>query len=204
MRIAVIGFGSAGRALSALMAAAGHEITVALTPGHGPDRIPYPALPLADAVRAADAVLLALPFGAVREVLTGQTLAGKVIIDVTNPVNPDWSPKLLGEDNSAAAEIARAFPDARVVKAFNTVFADTMHPEHMDRSGRAITVFAASDDADARARVLELATDCGFAPLDAGPLTSARLLEAVAHLNIALLAQGSSTHSAFLYDQVRT
>ena len=93
MKIGFIGAGNLARALGELLVAGGHS--VAFT-GRGGDR------PLADAA-GADLVVLALPFSAAREVLPGLSglLAGKLVVDATNPVNPDWSPMLLGQESSA-------------------------------------------------------------------------------------------------------
>ena len=128
-------------------------------------------------------------------------LSGKVIVDATNPIAPDWSPIPLGEENSAAEEIARLVPEASVVKAFNTVFADIMTPEGLDRSGRPATLFVASDERAAGEAVASLGRSIGFAPVMVGPLRSSRHLEAMAHLNITIATGGGGTNSAFLYDQ---
>lgn len=192
MKIGFIGAGNLARALGELLVAGGHSVVFT---GRGGDR------PLADAA-GADLVVLALPFSAAREVLPGLSglLAGKLVVDATNPVNPDWSPMLLGQESSAGEEVARALPGAQVVKAFNTVFADAMREDRLVRAGARVTCFVASDHADARARVAEVARSAGFAPLEVGPLAMARHLEAMAHLNIQIaVGMQGGTRGAFIY-----
>ncbi|MEJ1976962.1 MAG: hypothetical protein WDN49_13505 [Acetobacteraceae bacterium] len=124
------------------------------------------------------------------------------MVDTTNPHQADWSPLLLSPDNSAGEEIARLLPRSHVVKAFNTVFADIMVPDKLDRGGRKATGLLCGDDPAARALVSDFTASLGFAPLDAGPLRCARYLEAMSHLNVELAVhQGGGTDAAFLYDQ---
>ncbi len=199
MKIGFIGAGNLARALGELLVAGGHS--VAFTGRGGEDRPARDVGPLADAAEA-DLVVLAVPFSAAREVLPGLSglLAGKLVVDATNPVNPDWSPMLLGQESSAGEEVARALPGAQVVKAFNTVFADAMREDRLVRAGARVTCFVASDHADARACVAELARSAGFAPLEVGPLAMSRHLEAMAHLNIQIaVGMQGGTQGAFIY-----
>lgn len=186
--IAIIGSGSVGRALAGTMVRAGHRVTVA-------DRDPEQATQAAaqtgasaagsavEAVGAAQVVVLAVPFvGAAEEVANDirAASAGKTVIDVTNPLTPDYAGLAL-EGTSAAEEIQRWLPEAAVVKAFNTVLAAN---QAAPREG--LQAFVAADDAAARQQVLDLAASMGFRPLAVGPLAAARTLEAMAFLNIAL------------------
>ena len=138
-----------------------------------------------DAAQWGEVVVLAVPFGAVDDVVkdAGEALVGKAVVDVTNALDASMN-LAVGFTTSAAEELQKKLPKARVVKAFNTVFA-----QHMD-SGRvrdqALTTFVAADDATAKKAVLELAREIGFDAVDAGPLKNARLLEPVALLNIQL------------------
>jgi 8-hydroxy-5-deazaflavin:NADPH oxidoreductase len=129
--------------------------------------------------RASDVIVAAVPFGVSEAVLVplAPLLRNKVLIDCTNPLNPDWSPVLLGQENSAAEVLAKALPDTYVVKAFNTIFADVMAAEYLSRGGL-------------RARLtFQL---CGLA----------RYLEAMAHLNIQLaVGQKGGTSAALNYHQ---
>jgi len=199
VRIGILGAGAVGQSLGKLLAGGGHSIVYgARTPKTGDQAS------LAEAVAQAELVLLAVPFDQALGALTPlrDKLAGKILVDATNPLGADWAPLLLGEEASAAETIQRAFPEARVVKAFNTVFADVMTPERLQRGPAKVTAFVASDDRDAAGTVERIAADAGFDPLYAGPLSSARWLEAMAHLNIRLAVQlGGGTGGAFLYSR---
>ncbi|HUQ08147.1 MAG TPA: NAD(P)-binding domain-containing protein [Kofleriaceae bacterium] len=174
-KIVIIGDGNVGQALARGATRAGYDVKVV-----GED---------ANATRAAaewaELALLAVPFGAIDAVAqtVGGLLDGKVLVDVTNALNADMS-LALGYTTSGAEELQKKLPRARVAKAFNTVFA-----QHMD-SGRLgeqrLSAFVASDDADAKRAVVELAKAIGFDPIDAGPLANARLIEPFAYLNIQL------------------
>lgn len=206
-RIGLIGGGNVAQRLGSLFAAAGHEVVAGVLQPAGPIARGVRATTLAEAAAHGELVVLAVPFTAVGEVLPPLrgTLAGKVVVDATNPLDPSWSPLDLGSGNSAGEEVARLLPDARVVKAFNTVFADVMTPERLDRAGRHVTAFIAGDDPEACAEVADVARSSGFAPAVTGPLRNARYLEAIAHLNIAIaVGQGGGTDAAFLFDQRRS
>jgi hypothetical protein len=111
-------------------------------------------------------------------------VAGKIVVDVTNPARPDYSGLLFDGSSSAAEQFAAWLPQARVVKAFNTVFAANQADPILD--GIQLDAFVAADDEAARATVLELARSAGFNGIDAGDLSAARLLESLAWLNISL------------------
>jgi 8-hydroxy-5-deazaflavin:NADPH oxidoreductase len=136
---------------------------------------------------AGDIVVLAVPYAAavplVRE--CGQALVGKIIVDITNPVDFTTFEPVTPPGISAAEEIAGNAPDgAPVVKAFNTTFAGSLVAGQVD--GRPLDVFIASDDEAARAEVAAVVASAGLRPLDAGRLSRARQLEAVGLLHMAL------------------
>ena len=174
-KIGIIGNGNVGSALERGLTRAGHDVRAV-----GDD---------ANAVREtaswADVVLLAVPFGAIDDVVgtIGDVVEGKTVIDATNAIGSDMN-LAVGFTTSGAEELQRKLPNARVVKAFNTVFA-----QHMD-SGRLgdkrLTAFVAADDQDAKRTVLELAREIGFDSVDGGPLQNARLIEPLAFFNIQL------------------
>jgi predicted dinucleotide-binding enzyme len=146
-----------------------------------------------DAAAAADVVVLAVPYGAIGAVARelAPVVAGKVVIDVTNPLAPDASGLATGDGPSAAEQLARILPEAVVVKAFNTLFAGIQgNPEV---HGTTLDALFATDDDAAAATVGELAASIGFRPVRVGPLAAARELESLAWLNIRLqlLSQGS-------------
>ena len=175
MKIAIIGNGNVGSALERGLVRGGHDVEAV---GHEPER-------MKELARRADAVILAVPFGAVGDAAEtlGDALDGKVVVDVTNALTEDYQ-LALGFDTSGAEELQAKVPSARVVKAFNTVFAGTM--DSGQAKGQQLTVFAAGDDDAAKREVLELARSIGFDAVDAGPLRNARLLEPLGFQNIQL------------------
>lgn len=198
MKIGIIGAGSVGRALAGLARTGGHSPVLS-------ERVPSDdTVGFQDAAEAGGVVIIAIPYTATASVLPplAVALAGKTVIDATNPLNDDWSPKILGAQTSAAEEIAKLLPGARVVKAFNTVFADIMVADKLSCLGVPVTGFVAGDEAAARHQVADLVKDMGLAPVETGPLATARYLEAMAHLNIAIaVGQSGGTNAAFLYHQ---
>jgi 8-hydroxy-5-deazaflavin:NADPH oxidoreductase len=139
--------------------------------------------------RAGDVVVVAVWYQAVDDVLAryGDQLAGKVVVDITNPVDPQTFQPLTLEAGSAAQEIAQKAGGAKVVKAFNTTFAGTLVAGEV--AGQPLDVFVASDDEDAKDAVRALAVGAGLRVVDAGPLATARQVEGLGYLHIAI--QGS-------------
>ena len=174
-KIGILGDGNVGSALARGLGRAGHDVR---TVGNDKARI-------RETAGWAEAVIVAVPFGAIDDVVktAGEALAGKTVVDVTNALGKDMN-LAVGFDTSGAEELQKKVPKARVVKAFNTVFA-----KHMD-SGRVgdqpLSAFVTGDDQGAKATVLQFARDIGFDPIDCGPLKNARFLEPLAVLNIQL------------------
>ena len=136
-----------------------------------------------------DVVVLAVPYPAVDDVLAtyGDQLAGRTVVDITNPLDPSTFDSLVvPPDGSAAREIASRVPQARVVKAFNTTFAATLSSGTL--GGRPTTVLMAGDDAGAKAELAALVEGAGLKALDAGSLARARELESLGLLQITLAA----------------
>ena len=190
MDIAIIGAGKVGRALATSALKTGHSVTVSSANGDtsaalARDLGATAAESNRAAVNGADLVVLAVPYTAIVDVLDdiGPALAGKIVVDATNPLKPDYS-GLATEGTSGAEEIQARIPTARVVKAFNTAFAARQADPQI--AGVHVDGFVASDDEEAKAIVLELVKGMGFHPIDAGQLTMARALEALAWLNISL------------------
>ena len=180
--IAVIGTGNVGGALGPAFAAQGHDVVygsrepgradvqalVARTPGNAGAALP------AAAVVGADIVVLAVP-GAAAEaaVLSLGDLSGKIIIDPTNRVAPGEDGYFDHVAETSNGQLVQSLaPDARVVKAFNTLNYRTM----IDPGGP-VTIPLAGDDAAAKATVAELVAGMGLEPYDVGPIRSARVLE---------------------------
>ncbi len=191
-KVTVIGAGNIGGAVASLASKAGASVQVL---ARNPEQSATIAAPLgAVAGRigdpiTGDIVVLALPYGAVAEVLGGYegALGGKVLVDVTNPVDfQTFDDLVVPADSSAARVIQDAVPGARVVKAFNTNFGATIATGEV--GPLTTTVLAAGDDADAKQAVIDLATAAGLRAIDAGALKRARELEALAFLQITLAA----------------
>ncbi|WP_323013405.1 NADPH-dependent F420 reductase [Devosia sp.] len=192
MNISIFGTGNMARGLAVRFAQAGHQVTIA---SRDPAKAQAVAAEIgnnaqaasyADAAGKADAVVLAVPYEAASEVIAAAGgLAGKVVIDITNPLTADYSGLTIGHSTSAAEEIQKSAPAAKLVKAFNTVFASVLQNEGK-AGGQPATVFIASNDAEARKSVADLAKSAGFKSVEAGSLAAARYLEPVAGLNIAL------------------
>lgn len=136
----------------------------------------------AQAIARADIVILALPYDAALEVAALPALAGKIVVDLSNPVKADFSGLSIGHTTSAAEEIQAAAPKAKVVKAFNTIFASLFAAPDAATAG--VPVFLAGNDEAAVDAVAKLAVLAGFATEKTGGLDAARLLEPVGMLNI--------------------
>jgi NADPH-dependent F420 reductase len=195
-KVAIIGAGNVGGGLGVCLSKSG----LAVKFGVRPETDVKPLLAQCkdasassptDAAAWGDVVFLAVPGSAAVDVarsLAG-SLVGKVVVDCNNPLvwkdGPVWSPPAEG---SLAAAVAKAAPGARVVKGFNTFGAEF----HKDPglAGVPAQVFLAADDADAKKRVMDVATQAGFRPVDAGPLRNASVLENFAMLWIHLATVG--------------
>lgn len=153
----------------------------------------------ADAVKFGDIVALAVPWSQAENALkSAGSLAGKILIDCTNPLKPDYSGLAVGLTTSAAEEDAKVAKGARVVKAFNTTFAALMASESRLFGELSPTGFYCGDDAAAKAIVSDLIRDTGLEPIDAGPLAMSRCLEPLAFLMIDLgFNQKMGTNIAF-------
>jgi len=192
MKVTVIGAGNMGAAFVRQLTRVGHQVSVTARDAAKAAQVAAAnpgakAVPTAGAAEGADAVVLATSYGDAVEALRGVgNLAGKVVIDITNPLTADYMGLTIGHSTSAAEEIAKAVPDAGVVKAFNTVFAQVLGEGADFGSGRKVEVFVASDSERAKQTAHTIAESIGFAVVDAGPLKNARYLEPLAGLNIYL------------------
>jgi 8-hydroxy-5-deazaflavin:NADPH oxidoreductase len=136
-----------------------------------------------------DIVILAVYYPVLKDILATYTdkLAGKTVVDITNPVNTETFDSLLvPADSSAAEELAAALPSSRVLKAFNTTFSGTLSAKSMGPNPT--TVLIAGDDDEAKAALISAVQAGGVNALDAGPLRRARELEAMGFLQIKLAA----------------
>ena len=190
MQVLVIGTGNMGAGFVKQLTAAGHQVTVtardagkaqALAQQHGAK-----AVALANSANNVDAIVVATPYEQAAAALNSAgDVAGKVVIDITNPLTADYMGLTVGHSTSAAEEIARA-TGAEVVKAFNTIFAQGLAEGADLGKGQKATVFIASDSERAKQIARALAESMGFQVMDAGGLKNARYLEPLAGLNIYL------------------
>ena len=174
--VSIIGTGNMGSALAGLVTKGGNTVETFNTSD-------------TDKPVTGEIVILAVYYGAVREVLAqrAQQLAGKIVVDITNPVNLEtFDGLVVPADGSAAAAIAAALPSAKVLKAFNTNFAGSLTSGKV--GSETTTVLIAGDDADAKALLAGIVTAGGLRAIDAGSLKRARELEALGFLQMTLAA----------------
>lgn len=200
--VSIIGTGGMATAIGGLAVNAGHSVEVL-------NRDPAKARALADALGggaaagsfdttpAGDIVILAVPYSAVLDVVKqyGDRLAGKLLIDITNPIKSDFSGFLSPDESFGALEITKVAPaDSDIVKAFNAQFSHALAAGGF--KGHQLDIFLAGDDAHAKERVSAFVGSLGLRPLDAGPLAMARTLEHVCMLTLGLLTH-SIKHTNF-------
>jgi NADPH-dependent F420 reductase len=204
MKIAIIGTGNVGKALGSSFTRAGHDVTYAAQDAGKTRKVAaelgaHAAASASDAAAGADVIVLAVPYGAAAGVareISGET-AGKVVVDVTNPLKADYSGLSTEGGPSGAERIADVAGEANVVKAFNTLFASVQANPRIN--GQVADALIAGDDEAAKATVAELVSSIGLRPIDAGSLAAAHELEALAWLNIALqIRTGGNWSSSFV------
>jgi len=206
MKVAIIGAGNMGAGLARALAAANIDVVIgtrelakaaALAEEIGPRA---QGGGIAAAFKLADIAILALPYAAAAEALKeAGDIAGKVVVDISNPITADYKGLVVGHTTSAAEEIQALAPKASVVKAFNTIFATLLPAEA--RKTKTLQVFVAGDDAGAKEAVSKLAASIGFEAIDAGPLSNSRFLEPIGEMNIhfgLFLGWGPATAPAWV------
>ena len=200
--ISIVGSGGMAAAIGGLAAKAGHRVelisrdaakakALAKQLGSGSTTGTFGAVP------TGGIVILAVPYAVVLEVLRqyGKALTGKLLVDITNPIDSAFRGFVTPEGSFGAREVARAAPaDAVVVKAFNTQFSHVLAAGPVE--GQPLDVFLAGDDALAKARVSAFIESLGLRPMDVGLLPMARTLEHLALLSLGLLAH-SVKHTHF-------
>jgi predicted dinucleotide-binding enzyme len=193
MKVTIVGAGNMGRAIGTLAVKGGHDVEIV-------DRDPADAASVAEELGERAAVLEpGAPFGGDIVVLAvyyldckqaarqyADQLAGKIVVETTNPVDTQtWSSLATSPGTSAAAEIAGLVPEGTsVVKAFNTTFAGTLVSGEV--AGQQLDVFMAGDDDAAKEKVSELVSGGGLRPIDVGPLARAEQLEQLGFLHIVI------------------
>ena len=196
MNVTIIGAGNMGRGIGTRAAAGGHSVTFV-------DANPEVAEKAAADVKSAakngskvsassigdvqlgDVVVLAVWYGTNIEIVKqlGNRLAGKVVVDIANPLNSTYDGLATAPDSSSAEDLAKVVASgAKVVKAFNTTYAGTLLSGEV--AGQSLDVFIAGDDADAKSKVAQLVKDGGMRAIDTGPLSRARQIEGMQLLHI--------------------
>lgn len=199
MRTLIIGTGNMGRGIATRLLAGGHQVTLynktpdeahalagQLSGSAKAARVTV-ATDAAEAAQASEVVILAAPYEANVEVARelGRALDGRVVVDISNPLNATYDGLVTPPGTSAAESIREVLPrGAKLVKAFNTTFAGTLVAGEV--AGQPLDVFIAGDDETAKAKVATLVRDGGLNPIDAGALERARQLEALGLLGITL------------------
>ena len=190
--ISIIGSGNMARAIGARALEAGNTVEII---GRDVGRAAASARALGNGATAGtwgatptgDIVILAVLYAAAVPVVSefGESLAGKIVVDITNPFNADATGLAIPQDTSVARMVADAAPaSTRVVKAFNTLFS------HVVTSGRPVDVFMAGDDTQAKESVAAFITSIGLRPRDAGDLSMAHWLEGAGLLEMGLARSG--------------
>jgi NADPH-dependent F420 reductase len=200
MNVTIIGAGNMGRGIGTRLVAGGHSVTFV---DANPETAEKTALEVKTSARdgakvsaaslgdtkLGDVIILAVWYGTNIEIAKqlGAKLAGKVVVDIANPLNSTYDGLATAPDSSSAEDLARAIVSgANVVKAFNTTYAGTLLAGEV--AGQPLDVFIAGDDAEAKSKVAELVKDGGMRPVDVGPLSRARQIEGMQFLHI--VAQG--------------
>jgi 8-hydroxy-5-deazaflavin:NADPH oxidoreductase len=180
MKVAILGKGNVGKALQRAFSKAKCDTKLgSRTPEKG-------ELSHEDAVKWGEVVVFAVPYAAVAETVKAvgaSAFKGKIILDVTNVLDQNWE-LALGFSTSGAEELAKLVPGARVVKAFNTVFAENQSNGKIWTE--TLTLFVAGDDVPAKKVIMDVGVKIGFDPVDVGPLKAARYLEPMAVMLISL------------------
>ncbi len=193
MNVTIVGAGNMGRGIGTRVVAGGHGVEIV-------DRDPAEAAKLAselgesatalppDAPFGGEVVVLALYYPLIKDAAReyADRLAGKVVVDITNPLDTQtWDRLVTPVGSSSAEEVQALLPGGTpVVKAFNTTFAGTLVAGEV--AGQRLDVFLAGDDDAAKQKVAQLASDGGLRPIDVGPLARAQQLEQLGFLHISL------------------
>lgn len=194
MKVAIVGAGNMARGIGTRVVAGKHELTIY-------DRQMEKAQKLANelgeevkgeelgATVEGEIIILALPYSASLEVLTKYHLdwKGKVVVDISNPVDFQTFHLIPPPGTSGAEELAKLAPEVKIVKAFNTTFSGVLSAGMVE--GKKLDVLIAGDDAEAEKQVAQLVTDGGMRALDVGGLTNARHLEGFQLLHMGLQQQ---------------
>lgn len=193
MKLGIIGTGNIGKSLGKALTKKGYRVMfgsrsiASANEAAGEMEHNADGGSISSAIHFGEIVFLAVPYKAIEEVLRkGDSFKDKVVVDCSNPVVfGEYAELAIGHTTSAAEQIAKMIPDAKVVKAYNTAFSNHIEngPYFGPNDG---SMFYCGDDDEAKSAVSNLITATGFEPVDCGPLSSARLLEPMAVLMMRL------------------
>lgn len=202
MNIGIIGTGNMGGTIGKGWAAAGHKVLFGSRDPKKGAELEKSAGPNAksgtykDAADFGEVVLLATPWQSTQDAIKAAgSFKGKILIDCTNPLLPDFAGLALGHETSAGEEIARWTPGSRVVKAFNSIASPNIaNPKF---GSHAADGYYCGDDEEAKKVAAQLIQDLKLDPVDCGPLKNARLLEPLAFLWVYLAFNKGALNSAW-------
>jgi 8-hydroxy-5-deazaflavin:NADPH oxidoreductase len=176
MKIGIIGSGNIGATTARLFANAGHQ--VAISNSHSPESLTplvssiganVTPMTVEETAKFGEVVLLAIPWRKRQELPSPELFEGKIVIDATNPYSSTGTMLDLGNSTSSE-EVAKQIPGASIVKAFNTMYYETLRTRARKSKDDRLVLFLAGDDSDAKAVVSSLIEDIGFTPVDTGAL----------------------------------
>jgi predicted dinucleotide-binding enzyme len=201
--ISIVGAGNVARGIATRAVAAGYDVQLLVrdqTKGEAlaGDLAGTVTVSTVGSAIAGNLVFLAIPYLVAAEVIPALgSLAGKTVVDATNPINDDFTGLATAPGTSGAATIATLAAGANVVKAFNTVFASNVIAG--SKNGQPLDLMVAADDAGAKAELVEFAEKTGFRVIDTGALSQAATLEAIAWLHMQLqFTRGTNFASAIV------
>jgi 8-hydroxy-5-deazaflavin:NADPH oxidoreductase len=193
MKVTIVGAGNMGRGIGTRAAAGGHQVEIV---DHDPAESGKLAQELGGSTTALESeapfggevVVFAVYYPGIKDAVRqyADRLTGKVVVDITNPVDTQtWDRLATSPGSSSAEEVQQLVPEGTpVVKAFNTTFAGTLVEGEVD--GQQLDVLIAGDDEAAKQKVAQLAADGGLRPIDVGGLRRAQQLEQLGFLHIAI------------------
>jgi NADPH-dependent F420 reductase len=198
MNVTIIGAGNMGRGIGTRLVGGGHSVTFVSKDSAHAEKAAMDLQPMAKSgaiVKAAtienvdlgEVVILAVWHGTNIDIVKqlGKRLAGKVVVDIANPVNATYDGLATAPGTSAAEEVAKAASEGvNVVKAFNTTFAGTLNAGQVD--GQLLDIFIAGDDLGSKNKVAQLVRDGGMRPVDTGPLSRSQHIEGMQLLQIVV------------------
>lgn len=208
MNITIIGNGNMAKGISTRLASGGHKVTIHAKDEAKGNELAGQLKSVASTTdvnvasvggETDDIVILAIPYTEVENVAkTYDGFKGKIVVDITNPVDFNTFQLIPEPGQSGAQEIAKLLPGAKVVKAFNTTLAGALEAGKVD--GKELDVFVAGDDKNAKDTVCETIKTSGMRPIDVGPLANSRHLEGFGLIQMAVQDQiGTNWMSALKF-----